>query len=598
MQARKLLIYSGLLVLLIILASFVFATILVWVRLLSDDPLSSGDSAAYPLLQSTVGLAISAVASSVALLLALRSVQSAEKERTIALLDIYQPEITALVEEANALQDRLRDVVLAMRATALAGAHLTRARLFEDYRRDRVPGDALRAVLAARKARAIDAHRAACGKDPDPEDLPEHIALADDPDDYFGEVIYRLPGFDRAAFAEQQRAGFGHVPYWPQEQKLTDEQLSVPAAAQTFDASLDTLRRELEGFVTDVTSPRSGLLHTVLSRRFAGLVTGPFAPLGAHLAQPVNRQDSVAQQDGTVWPVPDLAAEGYHALTRVPALFGRHLPLAFLRSADMPDALLPADALPDACFHSRLRILDVTKTEGEAAALRGFPLRGPATPEALGLLLGRFLPCITHFKVAQPTSILMMQADRHFHDSPGLDDLSADEIAAMYPADLAESAGDDLPPETPDEWVSRMQRDGLVPPEDDFPAEASPFMPPPEEDSHHSPAFYRHIDHYPDDDEACAFSPVFVWVIPLLVRLISPIGVLRELTDAMADLDLDGDLLQRHLRLQMLRLYSYEAFGDPSSAPVPVPDRLGHWAAERARANPARDLWDDRPARS
>lgn len=599
MQARKLLIYSGLLVLLIILASFVFATILVWVRLLSDDPLSSGDSAAYPLLQSTVGLAISAVASSVALLLALRSVQSAEKERTIALLDIYQPEITALVEEANALQDRLRDVVQSIHATALAGTHLTRARLFEDYRRNKVPNEALRAVLAARKAQAIAAHQAAYGREPDPKNPPDDIILADDADDYFGSVIYNLPDFDRAGFAELQRLGVGRVPYWPNEEKLTERQLSVPAAVLAFDAALDHLHRELNSFVTQLTSPRSGLLHTVLSRRFADLMSGPFAALGAHLARPVNPYDNVAQRHGTVWPVPDLAAEGYHALTRLPVLFELHYPIGFLRSADMPGALMPAEALPESCFHSRLRILDVTKTEGGAAALRGFPLRGPATPEALGALLGRFLPCISHHGVAKPFSITLMQGDRHFSGAPSLDDLSPDEIAELYPDDPYAGDFEDPPEETEEEFHARIEN-MAPPPDDDFAPTPDLSAPPPEESIRHSPAFYRHIDHYPGegDGEAPAFSPVFVWAIPLLVRLISPIGVLRELTGAMADLDLDGDLLQRHLRLQMLRLYSYEAFGDPSSPPQPVPDRLSHWASEHACVNPTRDLWEDAPTKS
>lgn len=594
MQARKLLIYSGLLVLLIILASFVFATILVWVRLLSDDPLSSGDSAAYPLLQSTVGLAISAVASSVALLLALRSVQSAEKERTIALLDIYQPEITALVEETNTLQDRLLDVIRAMHATALAGAHLTRARLFEDYRRDQRPNNVLRAVLAARKQAMIDDHRAVYGKDPDPKDLPDHIALADDPDDFFGSVLYHLPDYDRAGFADMQRLGVGPVPYWPHEDSFTKTHLSVAAAVPAFDAAQARLRQELEAFITQLTSPRSGLLHTVLSRRFASLISGPFAPLGAHLARPVNPHDTVAQRHGTVWPVPNLGAEGYHALTRLPDLFGRYDPLAFLRSADMPGALLAADAVPKACFDSRLRILDVTHTEGAAMASLGFPLRGPATPEALGALLGRFLPCLSHHGIATPFSITQAQADRHFDGAPSFDDLSADKIADLYP-----DASEERPEQTEEENRAWFETLG-PPPEADFAPPPDLSAPPPEESIRHTPAFYRHIDHYPGgaDGDAPAFSPVFVWAIPLLVRLISPIGVLRALTEAMADLDLDGDLLQRHLRLQMLRLYSYEAFGDPSSPPQPVPDRLSHWATERARANPSRDLWDDAPAKS
>jgi hypothetical protein len=598
MQTRKLLIYSGLMVLLIVFASFVFATILAWVRLMSDDPLSSGDSAAYPLIQSTVGLAISAVASSVALLLALRSVQSAEKERTIALLDIYQPEITALVEEANALQDGLRDLVLAMRGAALAGAHLTRARLFADYTRDKVPNAALRSVLAARKAQAIAAHRAAYGKDPDAENPPDDIRLADDPDDFFGEVIYDLPGYDRAGFANWQRAGFGRVPHWPDERAFTEDALSVPAAASAFDAHLENVQRGLNSFVTVLTSPRSGLLHTVLSRRYASLMTGPYAALGAHLAQPVNPEDRVPQRDGTVVPVPDLAAEGYHALTSLPLLFDRHHPLAVMRSRDMPEALLPASALPDACFDSRLRILDVTPTEDDAARRRGFPLRGPATPEALGQALGRFLPCVSHFGISQPVSITLLQADRHFSGAPSLDDLSDDDVAALLQSYPPGDHDEEPPEETEEERFARLERLGPPPepPEADQPPDWDPFTPVPEETTRHSAAFYRHIDHYPDAGDAPAFSPVFVWIIPLLVRLISPIGVLRELTAAMADLDLDGDLLQRHLRLQMLRLYSFEAFGDPSSPPAQVPDRLDHWAVERAKANPARDLWDDRPA--
>jgi hypothetical protein len=540
-------VYAAILLLAIVLVSVLFAAVLLWLRLFSDVPLSSGESAAYPPVQSTLGLAISAVASSVALVLALRSVQSSDKDRTIALLDIYLPEVSALVEEANALQDRLRDALLAMRKVAFAGSHLTVARLFHDYAATGQVSDGLKLVLDRRKTAMIEAFRKDYGVDPGP-DLPEEIALDDDADDFLGEVLYDIPGFDRQDFEHDRRSGVAHgrFPHWQWYRDFMAEHFAMDRASADLHSALDQARQAFDAFCKDASSPRSGLMHRVLSRRFDELLAGPYAALPSHLARPAHPQfDGFAR-----WPTPDLRARGYASIGDLPDLFPRFEPLAFTRTKDCADAVLSKARLPEGGFFKRLRSLEQSADRLRAGAAQPGPPNGADSPEALGACLGRFLPVISHFRTSRPISVIEM-ADPEF---------------ALRHADGPEN-GDQHSPQ-PEGRSHTLDLDPVA----------------------FSPAFFRLVDHFPDPKDAPAFSPVFVWIIPLLIRLISPLGVLQELSAAMADLDLDGDLLERHLRLQLLRLYTYEAFGDHGTSPQAVPAVQATTEAESSRASPNRLL--------
>lgn len=491
-------ILFGVLLFSIFLASMLFA-----LNYFLNLSLRDGSSAAYSIVEVTLGISITAVASVVALILAVRSLKSSDKEKTIGLLGIYQPEITELFNLLNHRQELLRDFLQATAQVAKEARHFSNCQYYEAFRNPDIYVSRLNAI----ELRKSDQLKIRIG-------------------DYKKHSIYEM-GKIESDFVETSKSdgffielcgGLGKVPSNEVDlRKHLDKEFRIDEASDRFSKSYEEAADSFKVLCQELGAPSSGLYHRVLSGSFNSLYEGPFKALDQHLYPPV-----IAAMDGEIfnskWPKLQMSKDRYLILTQIPKLFESYEPIHFLKASQLSRNFVGPDKLLPEYFQREMKNIP------------GFHYRGCTTPEQLGEALGRFLPVVSGY--FRETTLGELQA---------------------FPLDDQGAGGTE-------DGVTAISMGGAV-----------------------------FADFYPCSEFSNYYSPVFTWLIPLYIRVLSPESCLSALREILVSLDMDGDLLERHLHVQGTNLYSFEAFGDSRTKAGVVPT-LGQQTANEGKAET--EFWD------
>lgn len=347
----------------IAITAMLFGGLLISLSLLFQKPLTEDGSFTYSLFEMTIGLSVTAVASVVALLLAIRAIKSSEQEKTIALLEIYQPEISELFNLLNERQLLLGKFLEESVNLSEKAQHVTNCLFYDAF----INGSDSSEIFRAFENRKEELRRQVV------EESKKHGL------DESEQLMYFEVRNDGADFFVSRAARDGDSDFTDEAwlSNVYDLDIAMHAFQEVYQ-EVASLFKEL---CLETISPDSGLYHRVISGSFDSITNKDIEARDSHLFPP-----HVAEIGGEFfnsrWPKISLSDNQYIVLSNLFELFENYEPVHFLKASRLNENFIDKRKLKAEFFHRKIK------------NIAGFNHRGAETPEDLGRLLGRFMPVV------------------------------------------------------------------------------------------------------------------------------------------------------------------------------------------------------------
>ncbi|WP_226628447.1 hypothetical protein [Alloyangia pacifica] len=375
----------------------IFGAILFGLSIVMEVPIEKGDSGSYNFLQGTLGLAITSVASVVALLLAVKSLQSSDREITAGIIGLHDSEISELIKSANNAQDKLRDFIDAcidnMHAgRALRFAILAKARSktqMGQFAPEKYENDEIFSIedLGDLDWRVLD------------DDLREKICqfsgeIQESLEASLQEASAKFYGSEDKRFSSKTGWGIYELDsYLRKSARLlvieeTGKWRDFDEAASKYFETYQICRNALEEFTTALIGAESGLFHRVLSESFDQLIDGELKYTKSIILQERIEFASSLTCNSKDFPSADFDLDRYLSLQDLPELFDLLSPISLLKFGNIKRSIIEYGLTKE---HLRRRLYlgsDIL-------------FRGPDTPEKLGKILAPTLPVSCEYQTGR-----------------------------------------------------------------------------------------------------------------------------------------------------------------------------------------------------